>query len=186
MKRALALVAATLTLSVGAHAWAQTAPASPAQLALAQRVIQASGVGESSKEMLASLGRSIPPVGDTAADQAKARARVDATLAAQSDMIPRLMNAITEAYAENFTPAELNGLLAFYESPTGRALVAKTPVVGRSVAIAAMRLVPDMIQDIERRYCAQVTCTAEERQKTDETVAKLRARLENPGGPRAH
>jgi hypothetical protein len=36
---------------------------------------------------------------------------------------------LVKAYAEEFTDAELDGLLAFYETPAGRALIEKTPAI---------------------------------------------------------
>jgi len=45
------------------------------------------------------------------------------------------------AYASTFTEEELRGLIVFYESPVGRAFVAKTPeLTERTVAISSARV----------------------------------------------
>jgi hypothetical protein len=45
------------------------------------------------------------------------------------------------AYASTFTEDELRGLIVFYESPVGRAFIAKTPeLTERTVAISTARL----------------------------------------------
>jgi uncharacterized protein len=56
------------------------------------------------------------------------------------------MKAISQqVYAESFTQDEINGLIAFYESPAGRAFVAKMPfVMQKSMTLMQERIGPLM------------------------------------------
>jgi hypothetical protein len=60
------------------------------------------------------------------------------------------MKAFTiEIYREAFTQNEVNDLIAFYESPSGKAFVSKMPVVTqKSIALMQQRMVP-MMERIE-------------------------------------
>ena len=49
--------------------------------------------------------------------------------------------AAAQAYARQFTAAELNTLLAFYRTPTGQALIRKEPLVAAELANATGRLI---------------------------------------------
>ncbi len=49
--------------------------------------------------------------------------------------------AAGQAYARQFTAAELNALLAFYRTPTGQALIRKEPLVAAELSNATGRLI---------------------------------------------
>ena len=56
-----------------------------------------------------------------------------------------------QLYQENFTQEEIDGLIAFYESPTGKAFVKKMPLVSqKSLAMVQQRMVPIM-QKLKRQ-----------------------------------
>jgi hypothetical protein len=81
------------------------------------------------------------------------RARFDAALqkagAIQAEVAQKViaqnMNAVVaaaaQAYARQFTAAELNGLLAFYKSPLGQAVNARQPAVASEIGQANARLI---------------------------------------------
>lgn len=53
-------------------------------------------------------------------------------------------------YSETFTDEELDGLLGFYDSPAGRAMIKKTPeLIAKSMAIAQAQMV-DILPEIQR------------------------------------
>ena len=57
----------------------------------------------------------------------------------------KLKPGFAAIYAETFTQQEVDGLIAFYEGPTGRALVAKTPqLTQRSMQMMQQRMGPVM------------------------------------------
>lgn len=54
-----------------------------------------------------------------------------------------------QIYAESFTQAEIDGLIAFYESPTGRAFIAKMPLVlNKSMSLMQSRM-DSMMQRVQ-------------------------------------
>jgi hypothetical protein len=62
------------------------------------------------------------------------------------------------AYAATFTDDELRGLIAFYESPVGRAFIAKTPeLTERTTAIssARMQVIMPRVQELLMEYFKQ-------------------------------
>lgn len=68
---------------------------------------------------------------------------------------------MVKAYRDNFTQQEVDGLIGFYRSETGRALVAKMPAVTQSM----MQGLQPQIQDMMRRVM----------QMQQETVARIKA-----------
>jgi hypothetical protein len=57
----------------------------------------------------------------------------------------KLKPGFAAIYAETFTQQEVDGLIAFYEGPTGKALVAKTPqLTQRSMQMMQQRMGPVM------------------------------------------
>jgi hypothetical protein len=52
-----------------------------------------------------------------------------------------------QVYSETFTQEEIDGLVAFYESPAGKAFVAKMPVVMQKTMVPMMQRMQKTIQD---------------------------------------
>lgn len=52
-----------------------------------------------------------------------------------------VVTAATQAYARQFTKAELDGILAFYRTPAGQALMRKEPAVAAELSNATGRLI---------------------------------------------
>lgn len=63
-----------------------------------------------------------------------------------------------QVYAESFTQGEIDGLIAFYESPTGRAFVAKMPVVMQK----SMGLMQERIGPLMHKIQAEIGETMQE------------------------
>ncbi|MBA3592658.1 MAG: DUF2059 domain-containing protein [Polaromonas sp.] len=58
---------------------------------------------------------------------------------------PRMRPIYIQIYQESFTQEEINGLIAFYQSPAGEAFVRKMPVVmEKSMSIMQVRMAPMM------------------------------------------
>jgi uncharacterized protein len=76
--------------------------------------------------------------------------------------------AIVSAYRDNFTQKEIDGLIDFYRTDTGKALIAKMPAVTHSML---QGLQPQMQQLMHRVM-----------QMQDETVARIKAA--SPGAPK--
>jgi uncharacterized protein len=75
------------------------------------------------------------------------------------EAMPALLDQMAVVYGEVFTEAELDGMLAFYTSPVGQSLVAKTPeVTARSMQFSqtwAIGLFQGLPQRIEKRLKAE-------------------------------
>ena len=58
--------------------------------------------------------------------------------------------AFVKAYSETFSEEEINGILAFYESPAGRAMLAKMPIFISKVMALSQALASELIPEIQR------------------------------------
>jgi len=62
----------------------------------------------------------------------------------------KLMPIYVSIYTKSFTQEEIDGLIAFYESPAGKAYITKMPLVAQSVMAEMPRLMNPMIQDMQK------------------------------------
>jgi len=85
----------------------------------------------------------------------------------------KMKDLYVQAYRETFSQEEIDGLIAFYQTPVGRSFVSKQPeLMKRTMTIMQKRLAP-MVQRIQKI--------------SEETVAELqKARAENPPGPKTN
>jgi uncharacterized protein len=58
--------------------------------------------------------------------------------------------AYVKAYSETFSEDEINGILAFYESPAGRAMQAKMPIFVSKVMALAQAQASELMPEIQR------------------------------------
>ena len=93
----------------------------------------------------------------TAAQRA---AIVDAAAQASRTMTGRLMERMAPVFAQSFSEPELEDLVAFYEGPTGQALVAKTPAFAARMQPAMTQLMPEMMAEMHTALCAKIACAA--------------------------
>ncbi len=73
----------------------------------------------------------------------------------------KLRPIIIQVYAESFTDADLDGIIAFYKSPAGQAMIAKTPELSGKT----MTLVQDRIKEMQPKLA----------QMTEDYQAKMKA-----------
>lgn len=83
----------------------------------------------------------------------------------------RMEPKIIELYRNTFTQAEVNGMLKWYTSPTGRGVVAKEPLVTQQMADYAQERVQDVVPKLM--------------QLQKDTIAQLKAAA-SPPAPAAH
>ncbi|SEB79034.1 hypothetical protein SAMN05443244_1847 [Terriglobus roseus] len=62
----------------------------------------------------------------------------------------KLRPAVVQSYADTFTDADLDGIIAFYKSPAGMALLTKSP----EIAGKTMTMVQDKIKDLQPKLGA--------------------------------
>jgi len=71
---------------------------------------------------------------------------------------PKLIERAVPIYASVFSETELQGMVAFYESPTGQAVLAKNPKVAQEVAAATRDLMPEATAAMMQAMCAKMNC----------------------------
>jgi uncharacterized protein len=62
----------------------------------------------------------------------------------------RMRPACVKAYSETFSEEEIDGIMAFYESPAGRAMQAKMPILISKVMALAQAQARELMPEIER------------------------------------
>jgi len=165
----LAVFLATSAYSATAQPTSGTADAAPPDsrtLELARQVVDATGVRTSlSGTMQSMIGQTYASLAPAGSAEAEARRKVfaDAQADATAKMVPKIIDIMVDSYARNFTVQELSDLLAFYQSPSGRSMVAKTPQLMRSVTGELVALMPGVRRDMGEEVCAKITCTPAER-----------------------
>ena len=94
----------------------------------------------------------------------EARAKVQQTQDKIMDMVKSRLNweklrpQYVKIYSETFTAGEIDGLLAFYESPAGRAMMEKMPVlIAKTIAVTQGQMAEIMpeIQRIAKEAASQ-------------------------------
>lgn len=153
----------TLALALAVTSVASSALAAPSAqaLALTRRYFAASQMDEKVRlslrgvtpSLLAQMIRKNPQL--TQPQRARLK---EAAVEAEQDTAKKMVERLAPAFAENFTEAELSQIVAFYEGPAGRALIGKTPVFAAQMDVAFRALAPEMLADINARFCAKVAC----------------------------
>ncbi len=159
-----------LTLVLGGAARAQDLPAVPAaeaitphKLELANELIEATGAKSQMKNMLHGLGSQIAASASSklSADQkVQMQAVVDAEGEALAKRFPDIQAAMAKGYAETYSEQELSDILAFYKSPSGRAMTAKAPQATQGAMVAIFQMMPEIQHDAGEQVCAKIACTA--------------------------
>jgi uncharacterized protein len=73
----------------------------------------------------------------------------------------KLRPMVIQAYADTFSEADLDGIIAFYKTPAGQSIVAKTP----ELSTKTMTMVQDRIKDMQPKLA----------QMTEDYVNKMKA-----------
>ena len=82
-----------------------------------------------------------------------------------TDMIPQMMAEMVPVYAGAFSEAELEALIAFYDTEMGRSIIDKTYASMPEAMAAAMTVMPQLMDKMASRMCQHYGCTAEELQE---------------------
>ena len=96
-------------------------------------------------------------------DQAKITAMIEASQEEMHELTPKLIGYMTDVYATQLTEKELTDSLAFYRSDSGQSILAKTPVLMQQMVPFMQQQMPEITRGMFHRYCAKVTCTAQEK-----------------------
>ncbi|HEY1224813.1 MAG TPA: DUF2059 domain-containing protein [Brevundimonas sp.] len=178
MHRLFAVVFAACAL-LAAPALAQSEP-SARQIELSRRYVQlAQGdqIESALRQMMAT-----DPSNDLSDLPAEDREfLLDLTSEILADLMPKMMEAMVPAYAATFTEAELEALVAFYDTEMGRSIIDKTFQVLPEINTAVEVIIPELFQKMASRMCARYGC--DPRQALAEMYAG--AGMEPPSGARA-
>jgi hypothetical protein len=131
----------------------------PVRLKLARRILDDIGTANLTA-MMDSIINSLTSamMTNSALTPQMKKAAQEAASETMGDMVPAILDDVARIYAKDFDEAQLTDIAAFYESPTGRALVAKLPEIGRQSGQVGMELLPAIQADIVQRFCKKVSC----------------------------
>jgi hypothetical protein len=163
---AMALSVAVLMISSAASAvWAQSPDTAPdaAKLAKAHQLFVVMHLDTTYAQMTdqlmasvhASEAQMMPPSGQTPAQKAEQAAfEAKLTNLVMSELSwPKLEPDFAKLYADSYTGEQLDGLIAFYSSPLGQTVLAKTPELLRESSELSQRhltvILPQMQQMIQ-------------------------------------
>jgi hypothetical protein len=79
----------------------------------------------------------------------------------------RLLEKTIPIYASTFTEQELTDIVAFYESPSGRAIIDKAPAMAPKIIALLPSVMPEFQADIKRRICRKLGCPTDRPAKTN-------------------
>jgi len=96
-------------------------------------------------------------------------------------IIRKVTPKLAEVYAETFTEQELKDILAFYRTPTGQKMVAKTPELSRRGQEMVRPFIPamqvDMVGKIFDHMCEVNKCTQAQRKSMVAVEAQIIERI---------
>lgn len=155
----LAVVAAVLA---AAPAVSAEPPPNPHSLELARKLfsememdqLMSSMIRQMTPSMIDQVRRSSPNITD---DQV--RAITEAVTESLADLTPKIVDKFAPLYAQTFTEKELQDLVDFYDSPSGKAMIAKLPGMMAKVGPLMNDLMPEMTADMTRHLCSKIDCT---------------------------
>lgn len=159
---AAALTAAVPTASARASEAPQAAAAGPSarQLELTRRYIELSMTDqfeESLHALIVAMASADPTTMDLPAEEREFI--IDLTAELTADMVPQMMDRMVPVYARTFTEAELEALIAFFDTEMGREILAKTVAVMPEATEAAMGVMPQILDKMASRICQRYGCT---------------------------
>lgn len=146
--------AAVFTLAVlltVAHASAQEST-KEAKIQRLLTVMNADSMIDQMMEQIKAITASQVPPGTSPEQVAKAREIQSKILDLVKARISweKMRPQYVKLYGETFSEAEIGGMLAFYESPSGRAMLAKMPALVTKVMEVAQAQMKDLLPEIQR------------------------------------
>lgn len=157
----LAVCAAVFSTSLGSQAIAAepVAPTANAR-ACAARYLKALDMGKLMKDTMEGMAPALMaqmPSAESVPEDVK-RAILESVTETLGEIMPKMMADLEPAMAATFTEAELCAMAEFYDSPTGRSIMAKMPAFSQASMGATMKYVPLMQEGMTRRLCAKIDC----------------------------
>lgn len=162
LRRAAAALAAGAAVLAAAPAMSADAASDAHKLELARHLFSQMNMPQimdavtksMGASMLASLRKANPSLSDE-----QARAIGEATAESAREMMPKIMDRMVPLYASTFSEKELSDAAAFYDSPSGKAMLAKMPTLMSQLGPIMQEVTPQMMTDLRRRICAKTDCS---------------------------
>ena len=104
--------------------------------------------------MLTQLRKSNPKLSEE-----QARAISEAIGESARDVLPKVTERMVPLYAQTFSEKELEDSVAFYASPSGKAILAKMPALMSQMGPIMQEITPELIVDMQKRVCAKTDCS---------------------------
>ncbi len=168
--RALALSALLLVappvLAQGAPAAPPTgapAPIDPERLALAERLFSTMHFDVMLRGVMAKVFQTLPAPSSGAEANPRARQMMSSLAVGFDASLPDMFHSMVEVYARMLTKKELEDSLAFYDSPSGQAILTKMPAIMSQAMPLSFKMLPKVAAVAEQDYCSHLTCTEAER-----------------------
>jgi len=134
---------------------------SPAKQALLQRLDKVinfdSMMDQMSRGMMPAMMQGMRKANPAITD-AQAKDLSDIAIAVMAKYTPRMKARMFEVYAETFSEDELRALVEFYETPNGRAVIQKMPLLMQRFAPMMATLIPEIQADMMTAICAKYDC----------------------------
>jgi hypothetical protein len=183
------IAAAVAAATLAAAAQAQTPPSPPpsdpdlgVRLQLARELLDLSGGTQAASAQMKSMfamtsnlvEANVPP------EQAKFVAAIERDIQDEVlQMVPAMIDASAQAYADNLTTQQLHDYIVWLSSDSGKALVAKTPLIRLEVmqreAPLMAAMIPALQHRVSDRVCEEMHCTPHEREIVATAMAKALA-----------
>jgi hypothetical protein len=183
------IAAALAATALATAAQAQTPPSPPPsdpdlalRLQLARELLDLSGGTEAANAQMKSMfamttnlvAANVPP------EQGKFVAAIERDMQDEvMQMIPSMIDATAQAYADNLTTQQLHDYIVWLSSDCGKALVAKMPLIRLDTMQREAPLMAAMIPALEHRVsdrvCEEMHCTPHERDVVANAMAKALA-----------
>ncbi len=153
------------------------APIDPERLALAERLFSTMHFDVMLRGLMAKVFQSVPGPPSGAEANPRARQMMSSLSVGFDASLPDMFHSMVEVYARTLTKKELEDSLAFYDSPSGQAILTKMPAMMSQAMPLELRVLPKVAAVAEQDYCSHVTCTEADR--------AVFARMKGVGAPKA-
>lgn len=150
---AVALAGASIAPAAYAQAPAVVASApDPERLALAKQMLASMNIRKMLPDVMKVMFANMPSGSDTVT-------RLQQSMLVGLDKTePDFEAAMAETYAQLYTAAEMRAAIAFYSSPEGQSVLAKSGKAAQLSAAAMRSIAPEMIAAAQADFCSHKPC----------------------------
>jgi len=155
-------VAAALVLAGSPALCADTPAPSAHNLALARHLF----AGMHMDRMMDGMMKQVAPAmmaqarkTNPALTEEQAKAISESAAESGGVMMNKIMERMIPLYASTFTEKELTDAVAFYDGPSGQAMLNKMPVLMANMGPLMAEMMPEMQADVMKRVCAKTDCS---------------------------